>query len=60
MALYDYQCNECGHTFEATQKITDEKLVQCPKCKKNSLERLITCSNFSLKGDGWFKTSGKY
>lgn len=62
MAKYDYRCTnpECNHEFEATQKITDEKLVKCPKCEKDTLERLITSGyGFRLKGK-WFANGDSY
>ena len=40
--LYDYQCSECGHEMnDVQQSMKDEALTKCPKCKKNSLERII-------------------
>jgi len=41
MAKYDYRCENCGHEFEATQKMTDDKLTTCPECNKETLKRLI-------------------
>jgi putative FmdB family regulatory protein len=37
MPLYDYKCDECGHTFERTLRIADMKLPEgetCPSCAK--------------------------
>jgi putative FmdB family regulatory protein len=41
MPTYDYVCDECGHAFEEFQKISDEPLQLCPKCKKKKLRRLF-------------------
>jgi len=41
MPTYDYQCQECGHTFEKMQAMSAKVLKKCPKCKKNKLQRLI-------------------
>lgn len=56
MPTYQYKCNNCDCYFEEFQKITDEALKTCPKCGKDSLERLISASAFHLKGSGWYKT----
>jgi putative FmdB family regulatory protein len=58
MARYDYFCTECNEEFEVEQKITDEPLNECPKCKENNKpptppKRLISRSNFILTGGGW-------
>lgn len=51
---YEYECNVCSHTFEAEQKISDEPLIECPKCKTCSIQRLISGgTGFVLKGVGW-------
>lgn len=56
---YEYVCKECGHHWEAEQKITDDALTTCPACGKESAERLISGGGgFVLKGGGWFKNGG--
>lgn len=57
MITYTYKCKEqqCQHQFEAQQKISDPPLSYCPACDKESVERIVVSSNFSLKGKGWFK-----
>lgn len=52
---YEYHCAVCNHDFEATQSIKDDPHAECPKCKVVSNKRLISCTNFVLKGDGWAK-----
>ncbi|MBT8435188.1 MAG: zinc ribbon domain-containing protein, partial [Gammaproteobacteria bacterium] len=29
MPIYEYVCNECGHDFEALQKMSDAPLSDC-------------------------------
>ena len=55
MPVYEYQCGACGHEFEEWQKITDPRIKTCPKCSKDSVERLISQTAFQLKGGGWYK-----
>ena len=59
MPLYEYECEECGFKFEQLQKMTDEALVECPKCAKKSLRKLISATGFQLKGNGWYATDFK-
>ena len=56
MPTYEYECGACAHQFEATQKITEDSLVDCPACGKPDLRRLISATAFHLKGSGWYKT----
>jgi len=59
MPIYEYGCNDCGHTLDALQKIADPPLVDCPECGKSALRRLISAPRFRLKGDGWYETDFK-
>lgn len=56
MPTYEYQCGDCGYQFEQVQKITEDSLVTCPTCGKDSLRRLMSAPAFHLKGSGWYKT----
>jgi putative FmdB family regulatory protein len=55
MPTYEYRCGACGHEFEIEQRITADRLTDCPACKQPKLERLISASTFTLKGGGWYK-----
>ncbi|MEY3017930.1 MAG: hypothetical protein RL336_1065 [Pseudomonadota bacterium] len=59
MPIYEYQCQACGHDLEAIQKISDEALVDCPKCGKPTLKKMISAAGFRLKGGGWYETDFK-
>jgi putative FmdB family regulatory protein len=59
MPFYEYQCNNCGHTLEAMQKITDPPLKKCPDCGKPQLRKLMSAPVFRLKGGGWYETDFK-
>ena len=59
MPTYSYRCKSCGHEFDRMQKISDDPLRECPKCKKEELNKIITGgSGFQLKGSGWFNKGG--
>jgi len=54
MPSYDYECEACGHHWEAMQGIKEEPLKECPECKAEKAKRLISGgSSFILKGAGW-------
>ncbi len=56
MPIYEYRCDACGHLLEALQKFSDDPLKECPKCHKDSLQKLISAAGFQLKGTGWYAT----
>jgi len=54
MPTYEYHCKACDHEFERVQRITEDPLKTCPKCKKRKVQRLISQTSFVLKGSGWY------
>jgi len=59
MPIYEYQCQACGHEYEALQKMSAEPLVTCPVCTKTELKKKISAAGFRLKGSGWYETDFK-
>src|SRR5687767_13100566 len=59
MPIYEYRCGACGHHLEALQKMADAPLRKCPHCGKSQLKRLVSASQFRLKGGGWYETDFK-
>ena len=59
MPIYEYKCQNCGHFFDVLQRISEEPLSDCPKCKKDALKKLVSAPNFRLKGEGWYETDFK-
>ena len=59
MPIYEYQCKECGHVFDALQKMSDDPLTDCPDCGQASLRKMVSAPNFRLKGGGWYETDFK-
>ena len=59
MPIYEYACKSCEHTFDALQKMSDPKLVDCPECGEPSLRKLLSAPKFRLKGQGWYETDFK-
>jgi len=56
MPMYEYECQACGHSFEARQKFSDAPLTTCPECQ-GVVRKLISQSGFALKGGGWYQQS---
>lgn len=60
MPTYDYQCNECGETFEVFQSIKASPLrrTRCETCGKSQpVKRLIgTGGAILFKGAGFYET----
>jgi putative FmdB family regulatory protein len=59
MPIYEYACKSCEHAFDALQKMSDPKLVDCPECAEPSLRKLLSAPKFRLKGQGWYETDFK-
>lgn len=54
MPIYEYLCEKCGHEFEREQRITEDPVKTCPKCRARKVRRLISRTAFVLKGSGWY------
>jgi putative FmdB family regulatory protein len=55
LPLYEYECEGCGHRFEALQKFSDAPLEKCPKCG-GALRKLQAAPAIQFKGSGWYVT----
>lgn len=56
--IYEYECEQCGKQYEVSQRISDDPLSECPKCREEGKDspapkKLISLSAFQLKGGGW-------
>lgn len=64
MPTYEYECSQCGGTFEVRQSMKDEPLTDCvfeDGCgAKSSLKRLIgSGGGVIFKGSGFYATDYK-
>lgn len=59
MPIYEYECKNCGHKLEELQKISEDPLLICPECGKETLSKLVSNTSFQLKGTGWYATDFK-
>ena len=56
MPIYEFECKKCGVIKEVLVLGKKDKKVKCEKCN-TVMEKVVSISNFQLKGDGWFKDS---
>jgi putative FmdB family regulatory protein len=53
--IYEYQCDDCGASFEAFQKMSDDPLVECEKCG-GPLRKVLHPVAIHFKGSGFYTT----
>lgn len=59
MPTYEYECLECRHRFEVFQKINENPVAKCEKCK-GRVKRLIGGGiGIIFKGSGFYVTDYK-
>lgn len=58
MPTYDYECQTCGHQFEAKQSMKDPHLTDCPQesCAGPVKRKIGLGSGFIFKGNGFYIT----
>lgn len=66
MPTYTYKCTneKCehyDHEFEVKQSMKDDKLTECPECKEETLQKVITPSGgFRIGGLGVHKPTAHW
>jgi len=57
MPTYEYICDSCQHQFERFQSIKARPIRKCPRCGKQSVQRLIGAgAGIIFKGSGFYET----
>ena len=59
MPIYAFRCEQCGHSFDRLQKLSDPDPETCPSCNAASVKRALTAPSFRLAGGGWYETDFK-
>jgi putative FmdB family regulatory protein len=54
MPVYEYRCDN-GHTFEVTQRMSDDPLTSCTTCEA-SVQRVFHPVAVHFKGSGFYTT----
>ena len=55
MPIYEYQCDDCGASFEVMQKMSDDPLTECEKCG-GPLRKVLHPVAIHFKGSGFYTT----
>ena len=58
MPTYDYECDDCEHTFERKQRFDEEPVTECPECSGKS-RRVINSVPIIFKGSGFYVTDNR-
>ena len=56
MPTYEYECRKCGHRFERFQRISEEPVKRCPKCRCAVRRMLGGGAGLLFKGSGFYIT----
>lgn len=59
MPLFDYKCNDCGETSEKIAS-SSTLAVECPKCGGKAEKQLSAPSDFTCKGQGFYKAGANF
>jgi putative FmdB family regulatory protein len=59
MAIYQYECEKCGHKFEVQRKIGEtDKELKCPKCGAEHPQRDYSGFNTCSSNVAWPSRGG--
>jgi putative FmdB family regulatory protein len=53
--IYEYRCNQCGHQFERTQRMSEEPVRECEICG-GEVARVLFAPAIHFKGTGFHNT----
>jgi len=54
--IYEYECGDCGKTFEVFLLSSDKPVKNCQFCQSENIKKLVSNCSFQLKGTGWYVT----
>ncbi len=55
MPIYEYRCNDCGHQFEVSQRMSDDPLSECEVCG-GQVAKMLFAPAIHFKGTGFHNT----
>ena len=56
MPLYEYECRQCGHEFEAL--VIGARKPVCPRCKSDDLEKRVSRFGTAASATGGWSRAG--
>jgi len=51
MPIFEFQCRQCNHIYEALVMSGDNEDIQCPKCGDKNITKLISKTGSLRKSD---------
>jgi putative FmdB family regulatory protein len=51
MPIYEFKCLDCEEFVEFLFTNKDNLELKCPKCESTNLDRVLSCTSYSMKGD---------
>ena len=55
MPIFDFVCQDCGHTFEKLCLPGREQQLLCSACASDKVTKKISASGIQLEGSGWYR-----
>jgi putative FmdB family regulatory protein len=59
MPTYEYECKDCGYSFDVFQRMSDDPLKICPQCGKEVRRVINGGTGVIFKGSGFYVTDKK-
>jgi putative FmdB family regulatory protein len=53
--IYEYRCNDCGHQFEVSQRMSDDPISECEVCG-GQVAKMLFAPAIHFKGTGFHNT----
>lgn len=59
MPIYEFKCSKCEEFFEVIVAGSNrDETINCPKCKSEQFERVVSKTNFSVSGSSSGRSAG--
>jgi putative FmdB family regulatory protein len=52
MPIFEFKCTKCEEFFEVIVMGSDEKEINCPKCKSEEFQRVVSKTNYNMGTSG--------
>jgi len=52
MPIYEFECQQCHHVFEALVRGADAAPTRCDRCGGRKLKKLVSVFGFASAGNG--------
>jgi putative FmdB family regulatory protein len=59
MPIFDFACDQCGHSFEKLVSSSQSPSPNCLSCDSNKVTKQVSAPAFRLAGSGWYETDFK-